>query len=161
VQKLEKEGYQFEAAEASLELLIHKTLKRNKKCFELLDYKVVVMADEEGQTMSEATIRLKVRGVEEHTAALGEGPVNALDQALRKALIPFYPDLRNMHLSDFKVRVLDQIAGTAAKVRVFVESRDESGIWTTVGVSENIIEASWQALVDSVEYKLIKRSRPV
>jgi 2-isopropylmalate synthase len=89
--------------------------------------------------------------------ALGDGPVNALDAAMRKALLPFYPALKEMHLSDFKVRVLDQKSGTAAKVRVFVESRDEHRSWTTVGISENIIEASWIALVDSIEYKLLKK----
>ena len=157
IQRLESEGYQFEAAEASLELLIHKTMKRPKKFFELVDYKTVVLSDESGKTLSEATVRVKVKDLEEHTAALGDGPVNALDNALRKALIPFYPQLKTMRLSDFKVRVLDQKSGTAAKVRVFVESTDETGSWTTVGISENIIEASWKALVDSVEYKLLKR----
>ena len=92
----------------------------------------------------------------EHTAAVGDGPVNALDNALRKALTSFYPSLKEMHLSDFKVRVLDEKAGTAAKVRVLIQSQDAKDSWWTIGVSENIIEASWLALVDSIEYKLVK-----
>jgi len=154
LQALEKEGYQFEAAEASFDLLLYKSLGKVKKYFELLDFRVHVI-QEKKELLSEASIRVKVRGTVEHSAARGDGPVNALDNALRKALLPFYPALSKMHLSDFKVRVLDQKAGTAAKVRVFIESRDESGVWTTVGISENIIEASWIALVDSVEYKLL------
>ena len=157
VQRLENEGYQFEAAEASFELLIHKTLKKHKKFFEMIDFSTIVVSREGAAPLSEATVRLKVKDVEEHTVALGDGPVNALDNALRKALTPFYPSLKNMHLTDFKVRVLDQKVGTAAKVRVFVESQDETGSWTTVGISENIIEASWKALVDGIEYKLLKR----
>jgi 2-isopropylmalate synthase len=92
----------------------------------------------------------------EHTVAEGDGPVNALDTALRKALKEFYPTLSRMHLSDFKVRVLNEKAGTAARVRVLIQSQDEAETWNTIGVSENIIEASWQALVDSIEYKLLK-----
>ncbi|KPK96645.1 MAG: transferase, partial [Omnitrophica WOR_2 bacterium SM23_72] len=106
-----------------------------------------------------AIIKLKVKGIKEHTAAEGDGPVNALDNALRKALKDFYPMLSKMHLSDFKVRVLDEKAGTAAKVRVLIQSQDELDTWSTIGVSENIIEASWQALVDSVEYKLLKDTK--
>jgi 2-isopropylmalate synthase len=101
-------------------------------------------------------IKLKVKGVREHTAAEGDGPVNALDNALRKALKDFYPALSRMRLSDFKVRVLDEKAGTAARVRVLIQSQDEADTWNTIGVHENIIEASWEALVDSVEYKLLK-----
>ena len=104
-------------------------------------------------------IKLKVNNVQEHTSSEGDGPVNALDNALRKALKQFYPKLSQMHLSDFKVRVLDEKAATAAKVRVLIQSQDEKDSWTTVGVSENIIEASWQALVDSIEYKLLKDSK--
>ena len=106
--------------------------------------------------VSEATIKVRVDDLYEHTAAEGDGPVNALDNALRKALQPFYPQIADVHLADFKVRVLDASAGTAASVRVLVESKDGKDIWGTVGVSENIIEASWQALVDSVDYKLLK-----
>ncbi len=157
IQKKENEGYQYEAAEASFDLLIHKTIKQALNFFELIDYKCVVVSREGGKMMSEATVRLNVKGVEEHTASLGDGPVNALDQALRKALIPFYPSLKTMHLSDFKVRVLDQKSGTAAKVRVFIESSDSEKSWTTVGISTNLIEASWQALVDAIEFKLWKK----
>jgi len=157
VQKLENEGYQFEAAEASFELLVHKTLKKHVPFFDVLGYKAVVISEADQPPVSEATVHLKVKGKEELTAAQGDGPVNALDSALRKALSQFYPKLKDMHLSDFKVRVLDQKSGTAAKVRVFVESTDENGSWTTVGISENMIEASWRALLDSIEYKLLKR----
>lgn len=157
VQKLENEGYQFEAAEASFELLVHKTLKKHKPFFDVLGYKAVVISEGNQAPVSEATVHLNVKGKEELMAAQGDGPVNALDSALRKALIPYYPELEKMHLSDFKVRVLDQKSGTAAKVRVFVESNDDNGSWTTVGISENMIEASWRALLDSIEYKLLKR----
>jgi 2-isopropylmalate synthase len=116
----------------------------------------VVEKKPDGRIASEAIIKIKVKGILEHTAADGDGPVNALDNALRKALKGFYPTLSRMHLSDFKVRVLDEKAGTASRVRVLIQSQDESDSWGTVGVSENIIEASWQALVDSVEYKLLK-----
>jgi len=156
VQGLEHQGYQFEAAEASFELLLQKALKKYKKFFSLEGFKVVVEKRDDGRLISEATIKIKVKGIEEHTAASGDGPVNALDNALRKALKEFYPTLSRMHLTDFKVRVLDAKVGTAARVRVLIQSQDEKDTWGTVGVSENIIEASWQALVDSVEYKLLK-----
>ncbi|MCK4994226.1 MAG: citramalate synthase [Candidatus Omnitrophica bacterium] len=156
IQDLEYEGYQFEAAEASFELLIKKTLKKFKKFFELDGFRVIVEKRQDNTLISEATVKLKVGKVRVHTACEGDGPVNALDGALRKALTDFYPELSQMHLSDFKVRVLDSKTGTAAKVRVFIESQDEKSSWWTVGVSENIIEASWQALVDSIEYKLLK-----
>jgi 2-isopropylmalate synthase len=112
--------------------------------------------DRSGEMYSEATIKIKVNGQLEHTAAEGNGPVNALDQALRKALIKFYPQVGDMHLIDYKVRVLEGSLGTNANVRVLIESSDKKEVWTTVGVSENIIQASWLALVDSVEYKLLK-----
>jgi 2-isopropylmalate synthase len=156
VQKLEHQGYHFEAAEASFELLMKKALKKYSKFFELEGFRVVVEKRQDKKITSEAIIKLKVKGTKEHTAADGDGPVNALDNALRKALRDFYPTLSRMHLSDFKVRVLDEKAGTAAKVRVLIQSQDENDSWSTIGVSENIIEASWQALVDSVEYKLLK-----
>ena len=111
---------------------------------------------ENEESFSEATIKLKVGGITEHTAAEGDGPVNALDNALRKALEKFYPNLKKMHLTDYKVRVLEGKEGTMAKVRVYIESANKEQIWGTVGVSENIIEASWQALVDSINYHLIK-----
>ncbi|MCM8796661.1 MAG: citramalate synthase [Candidatus Omnitrophica bacterium] len=156
VQKLEHQGYHFEAAEASFELLLKKALKVYKNFFTLEGFRVVVEKRSDKKITSEAIIKLKVKGVSEHTAAEGDGPVNALDNALRKALKDFYPTLSKMHLSDFKVRVLDEKAGTAARVRVLIQSQDEKDSWSTIGVHENIIEASWQALVDSVEYKLLK-----
>jgi 2-isopropylmalate synthase len=156
IQNLEKEGYQFEAADGSFKLLLKRALGKYKKFFELLGFRVIVEKREDDKLISEATIKLRVKGKLEHTASEGDGPVNALDNALRKALEKFYPTLSGMHLTDFKVRVLDAKAGTAAKVRVLIESQDNKENWSTIGVSENIIEASWQALVDSVEYKLLK-----
>ena len=156
IQKLENQGYQFEAAEGSLKLLLEREFRKYKKFFELLGFRVIIEKREDNRLISEATIKLKVKGVLQHTASEGDGPVNALDNALRKALTGFYPTLSQMHLTDFKVRVLDAKAGTEAKVRVLIESQDEKENWATVGVSENIIEASWQALVDSIEYKLLK-----
>lgn len=161
LQDLEHQGYQFEAAEASFELLMKRALKKYKKFFTLEDFRIIVEKGNDPQTgqpriFSEATIKIKVNNIEEHTVSVGDGPVNALDNALRKALHDFYPTLSEMHLSDFKVRVLDEKAGTAAKVKVIIQSQDARDSWSTVGVSENIIEASWQALVDSVEYKLLK-----
>jgi len=160
VQSLEHKGFQFEAAEASFQILMKRALKKYKKFFELEGFKVVIEKRSRNKITSEAVIKVKVNGVKEHTAAEGDGPINALDNALRKALKDFYPTLAKMHLSDFKVRVLDEKAGTAAKVRVLIQSQDEKDIWNTIGVHENIIEASWQALVDSVEYKLLKDNQP-
>lgn len=156
IQNLENQGYHFEAAEASFELLMKRALKKYTKFFELEGFRVVIEKISDKKITSEAIIKLKVKGQKEHTAAEGDGPVNALDNALRKALKDFYPTLSKMHLSDFKVRVLDEKAGTASRVRVLIESQDGTDSWSTIGVSENIIEASWQALVDSVEYKLLK-----
>lgn len=156
VQSLEHKGFQFEAAEASFRILMQKALKKYKKFFELEGFKVVIEKRSGNKITSEAVIKLKVGGAKEHTAAEGDGPVNALDNALRKALKDFYPALAKMKLSDFKVRVLDEKTGTAARVRVLIQSQDEKDVWNTIGVHENIIEASWQALVDSVEYKLLK-----
>ena len=109
---------------------------------------------EDAEPLAEATVRLSVKGIREHTAASGNGPVNALDHALRKALEEFYPGLREMKLLDYTVRILDESKGTAAKTRVLITSGDGHETWGTVGVADNIIEASWQALVDSIEYKL-------
>jgi len=156
VQNLEHKGFQFEAAEASFQILMQKHLKKFKGFFELEGFKVVIEKTRDKKISSEAVIKLRVNGIKEHTAAEGDGPINALDNALRKALKDFYPTLAKMHLTDFKVRVLDEKAGTAAKVRVLIQSQDEKDIWNTIGVHENVIEASWQALVDSVEYKLLK-----
>lgn len=155
LQQMEHEGYHFEAAEASLQLLMKRRLKKFKPFFVLEGFRVIVER-RDGRPVCEATIKVNVGGVIEQTAAEGDGPVNALDNAIRKALKPFYPNLAEMHLRDFKVRVLEEKAGTAAKVRVVIRSQDAHDSWGTVGVSGNIIEASWQALVDSIEYKLLK-----
>jgi 2-isopropylmalate synthase len=156
VQELESEGYQFEAAEASFDLLVMKAAGTYEPKFVRDHYRVNVVTDEGGQPVTEATIKLTVGGAHEHVVAEGDGPVNALDTALRKALASAYPRLAEMHLDDYKVRVINSTEGTAARVRVMIESRDRDNVWTTVGVSENVIEASWLALVDSVEYKLFK-----
>ena len=160
LKKLEHQGFQFEAAEASFELLLKKALGLHKKFFDLIGFRLIVEKRNEGEVpLSEATIMVKVGGQIEHTAATGNGPVNALDNALRKALEKFYPQLKELELCDYKVRVLTAGKGTSAKVRVLTESGDSKSKWGTVGVSENIIEASWQALVDSIEYKLLKEKK--
>lgn len=156
VQELENAGYQFETAEASFDLLIKKEMGTYEKTFDLIKYHIDVERSPAGQMVTEATVKLQVDGKTEHVVSEGDGPVNALDNALRKALEPFYPSIKDMSLIDYKVRVVNARAGTAAKVRVIIESRDSEGLWGTVGVSENIIEASWHALVDSVEYKVLK-----
>jgi 2-isopropylmalate synthase len=155
LKQLEDEGFQFEGAEASFELLMERALGRHKPYFELDAYRVIVEeAGSDGEPVAEATVRVRVKGMLEHTAAAGNGPVNALDHALRKALEEFYPNLKEMRLLDYKVRILDESKGTAAKTRVLITSGDSRETWGTVGVADNIIEASWRALVDSVEYKL-------
>ena len=154
IKKLEKEGYQFEGAEGSFELMVMKKLGYYKPQFSLEQFKVISIAPTTMKTAS-AMIKIGVDGNYEITAAEGDGPVNALDKALRKALYRFYPELKASRLIDFKVRVLDGMAGTAALTRVLIETTDGHNNWTTVGVSEDIIEASWQALVDSIEYYLL------
>ncbi len=156
VQDLEATGYQFEAAEASFDLLVRKCAGLYRPLFERLHYRVNVETNGEGSTSTEATVKLRVNGSLEHVVGEGDGPVNALDNAMRKALDRHYPRLGEMQLMDYKVRVINSTEGTAARVRVVIESRDQSHVWSTVGVSENVIEASWRALVDSVEYKLLK-----
>jgi 2-isopropylmalate synthase len=157
LKELEHEGFQYEAAEGSFELLLNRALGRVKRYFELVGFRVLVSKTDESQpSESEATVMVKVGGKVEHTAASGVGPVNALDNALRKALEKFYPELSHMRLNDYKVRVLPGKEGTAAKVRVLIESVDKDSVWGTVGVSENILEASWLALVDSINYKMFK-----
>ena len=151
----EHAGFQFEGAEASFELLVRRTLNQHRPAFTLKGLRVMVEKGPRGET-AEASIRLAVDGQEEHTAAVGNGPVHALDQALRKALERFYPEIRQVRLVDYKVRVLNADAATAAKVRVLIQSTDGSRTWGTVGVSENVVEASWQALVDSLEYVLLR-----
>ncbi len=156
VQDLENEGYQFEAADASFDLLVRKEAGLYQPKFERLHYRVNVESDTGAAVRTEATVKLKVHDRVEHVVAEGDGPVNALDQALRKALATAYPSLQSMQLVDYKVRVINSTEGTAARVRVIIESRDDTNVWSTVGVSENVIEASWLALVDSVEYKLFQ-----
>jgi len=156
LKELEHGGYQFDGAEASFELLIQKSVGRYHPRFDLEGFRVIVEKDRAGDIRTEATIKVKVDGEEEHTAAEGDGPVHALDNALRKALERFYPELSRIRLTDFKVRVVNAAEGTAAQVRVMVESRAGARSWATVGVHTNIIEASWQALVDGVEYGLLK-----
>ena len=156
VQDLEAVGYQFEAAEASFDLLIKKVAGTYEPKFERIKYRCDVETDAVNEPSTEATVKLNVNGDVKHVVGDGDGPVNALDTALRKALTENYPSLAEMHLVDYKVRVINSAEGTAARVRVVIESRDHDDVWSTVGVSENIIEASWLALVDSVEYKLYK-----
>jgi 2-isopropylmalate synthase len=158
--ELEGQGYEFQAAEASFELLIQEALGKKKKNFSLIGFRVIDEKRKEGEApISEATIQVGVDGEMEHAAAMGNGPVNALDQALRRALTKFYPALKQVELLDYKVRVLSSGQGTAAVVRVLIESGDGKDRWGTVGVSHNVIEASWQALVDSIDYKLYKDAR--
>jgi 2-isopropylmalate synthase len=158
VKKLESAGFQYEGAEASFELLMQKALNGKVSHFELISFRVTnFKASDDEHALSEATVMITAPdGTVEHTAAQGNGPLNALDRALRKALRPYYPQLDRMHLIDYKVRVLGGGADTDATVRVLIESGDDDSKWGTVGVSQNVIEASWQALVDSVEYKLYK-----
>ncbi len=156
VVQLENEGYQFESAVASFDLLVRRCAGIFHPHFERIKYHVEVEVDPEGQLVTEATVKLNVKGETRHEVAEGDGPVNALDAALRKALLPTYPQLADMRLVDYKVRVVNSEAGTAARIRVFIESRDGSDTWGTIGVSENIIEASWMALADAIEYKLYK-----
>ncbi len=156
LKELEHQGYQFEGAESSFELVIRKELGKYKPFFDLNHFKVIVNEPSREEFSSSALIKVNVNGEEEITAAEGDGPVNALDKAMRKALERFYPQLNKMRLTDFKVRVLDSKTATAAKVRVLIESSDGESVWNTIGVSTDIIEASWKALVDSIEYKLQK-----
>jgi len=152
---MEKKGYRYEGADASFELLMKKTLGEKHKPFKLVGFRVLDEKKKEGEPpYSEATIMIDKDGKVEHTAAEGQGPVNALDKALRKALDKLFPQLRSVRLLDYKVRVLPAGEGTGSTVRVLIQSGDGERKWTTVGVSSNIIEASWQALLDSVDYKL-------
>jgi 2-isopropylmalate synthase len=161
VQDLENEGYQFEAAEASFLMLVEKAAGRYSPRFERLGYRVSVASGEGGDPVTEATVKLRVGDRIEHAVSEGDGPVNALDAALRKALEPHFPSLKDMSLVDYKVRVINARAGTAARVRVVIESRDSTDVWGTVGVSENVIEASRLALWDAFEYKLARDEKAV
>ena len=160
IQDLENEGYQFEAAEASFVLLVERLAGRFAPKFERLGYRVSVAAGPDDAPVTEATVKLRVGDAIEHAVSEGDGPVNALDGALRKALEGHFPSLREMALADYKVRVINARAGTAARVRVVIESRDAEDVWGTVGVSENVIEASWLALADAFDHKLAKDGRP-
>ncbi len=153
VKKLEAEGWEFEGAEASFYLLVQRALGRNEKLFDLLGIRTINELRKDGGGWStEVTLKLSVNGEIRHVVAEGDGPVHALDNALRQALRDFYPALATIHLTDFKVRVVNTREGTAAKVRVLIESANETTSWNTVGVSENIIEASWKALTAAIEY---------
>ncbi|MBI4800824.1 MAG: citramalate synthase [Desulfarculus sp.] len=153
----ENEGYQYEGAEASFELLMNRAMGRHQRYFELVGFRVMNFKDAEGELpRAEATVRVRVGGLEEHTAAMGHGPVNALDRAIRKALVRFFPRLNEVRLVDYKVRVLSGADGTGARVRVLIESSDGVSSWGTVGVSFDVLEASYQALGDSIRYKLFK-----
>ncbi len=156
IKALEFEGFQFDGAEASFELILRSEKNEFKPFFNTIDSKISVAFDNQKHDKSEAVLKIEVNGEVEHTAADGDGPVNAIDNALRKALTRFYPEVASVKLVDYKVRVLDEQDGTAAKVRVLIESSDGVDTWSTVGVSNNIIEASWQAICDSMNYKLFK-----
>ncbi|MBI5694230.1 MAG: citramalate synthase [Nitrospirae bacterium] len=160
LKEMESLGYNYEGAEGSFELLMKKVTGKYKSFFQLEGYRVIVeWYENRRETVSEATLRINVGDKFEYTAALGNGPVNALDNALRKAVVAYFPELAEIQLIDYKVRVLNAGEGTTAKVRVLIESGDGDGSkWGTVGVSENIIEASWEALVDSIEYRLLKEA---
>jgi 2-isopropylmalate synthase len=156
IKKMEDRGYQFDAAEGSLSLLIKKQTGEFVAPFNLESYHVLIAKRGNEPPLAQASIKISVGDDQEVTAAEGNGPINALDNALRKALTKFYPQIGAMHLVDFKVRIVEGSEGTAALVKVLIDTRDEDEVWSTIGVSENIIEASWHALVDSVQYKLSK-----
>ncbi|MHA0857939.1 citramalate synthase [Paenibacillus sp. CMAA1364] len=158
IKDLEHQGYQFEAADASLELLLREANGQISELFTFESFKMLVEKIAGKPVVSEAFVKLKINGQSLYTAAEGNGPVNALDNALRKALVQFFPELQEMHLSDYKVRVLDEKDATAARVRVLIESKNMDSTWNTVGVSGNVIEASWEALVDSIRYALLGQS---
>ena len=156
LKELEHEGYQFETAESSFELVVRKLLGKYKPFFELKEFKVIVSEPAINGVNSSAMIKISVGDQEEITAAEGDGPVNALDNAVRKALERFYPAIKEIKLTDYKVRVLDSDKASAAKVRVLIESTDHREYWTTIGVSTDVIDASYRALVDAIEYKLVR-----
>jgi len=155
IERRTAEGYEYEDAEGSFELLVMKKFGKHRDLFERCGFRVIIDRREDGSMYAEASIKIRVGDEVIHTAAEGNGPVDALDRALRKALSEIYPQIKTISLVDYKVRVLNSESGTAAKVRVFIESTDREHQWGTVGVSENIMEASWQALLDSIEYGLL------
>ena len=156
IKQLEQDGYQFDVADGSFKILLEKLTETFTPLFELESFRVTIEKDKGQPCQSHATVKVAVGGKHEITAAEGYGPVSALDNALRKALGRFFPDLDTMRLVDFKVRVIDGSRGTAARVRVLIDSRDQDQIWSTIGVSEDIIEASWHALADSFQFKLAR-----
>jgi 2-isopropylmalate synthase len=164
VKELESDGFQYEGAEGSFELLIHRSQPGYVPPFEVLDFLVLVekraatTGEADRDILSEAIVKARVNGAVMHTAAEGDGPVNALDKAMRKALLPYYPELDDVQLTDFKVRIIDPQSATAAKTRVLLDASDGSCSWSTVGCSVNIIEASFQALIDSLELPLVRRT---
>ena len=159
LKQLEFRGYGYEAADASFKLLLNRFLKGKKNDFELIDYRVMVSHQSAlKRTVSEATVQVKINDQIHHTVAEANGPVGALDDALRRAIAPVFPEIMDIELIDFKVRILESQHGADAIIRVQIESTDGSEIWGTVGASDNIIEATWEALVDSVEYKILLES---
>ncbi|MDD5338148.1 MAG: alpha-isopropylmalate synthase regulatory domain-containing protein, partial [Dehalococcoidales bacterium] len=166
VKHLESLGFQYDNAEASFELLLRRAKPNYKPPFELVDFMVVVESRRRQSTrketdnmLSEAMVKVKVNNEIIHTAAEGDGPVNALDLAMRKALLQFYPKLKQVKLVDYKVRILEESTGTESQVRVLIESSDGVNEWHTVGGSTNIIEASWLALADAIEWWLVKHNK--
>lgn len=155
IKELESRGFSFEAAEASVTMMLKRQEYGYKPPFELIDFFVNVEHRDKRGIFAEAMVKVRVNGEVLHTAAEGNGPVNALDNALRKALLGYYPQIKNFHLSDYKVRILDSDHGTEAITRVLIDTRNNASRWSTVGASTNIIEASWRALADSVEYGLM------
>lgn len=159
IKELEDKGFQFEGAEGSFELLLRQSTGEYVPFFQLKGFRIITEMDEDENLICEATIKVEVDGKSEHTAANGKGPVEALDNALRKALEKFYPEIRDLYLTDYKVRVLNEKEGTGSSVRVLIDQKNKSDHWGTVGVSANIIEASYQALVDGIEYMLFKQKK--
>lgn len=159
IKDLENQGYEFEGADGSFELLLNKAMKKRKYFFDVLNFRMIIERAKKEQVLSEAAVKIEIKGEKVHVVSEGDGPVNALDAALRKALLSYYPQIKDIELVDYKVRVLNGNDGTAARVRVLIETVDKltGDKWGTVGVSENIIEASWEALVDSIEYFLHKK----
>tara|TARA_B110000879_G_C10784448_1_gene360260 strand:- start:23 stop:580 length:558 start_codon:yes stop_codon:yes gene_type:complete len=156
LKELEFKGYEYEAADASFKLLLSRFLKGKQPDFELVGYRVMVSHQEtSGRVVSEATVQVRIGDAVHHTVAEANGPVGALDHALRKAIAPVFPEIMAVELIDYKVRILETEQGSDAITRVLIESTDGEATWGTVGASDNIIEATWRALVDSVEYKIL------
>jgi 2-isopropylmalate synthase len=161
IKELENQGYTFEGAEASVDLMLRRVREDYRPPFEVVDFMVITENRQGRGLFTEATVKVKVGNEIRHTVAEGNGPVNALNRALRQALYQDFPQLENIHLTDYKVRILDSDSGTAATTRVMIDFHGEGSghNWTTVGAHTNIIEASWRALVDSMEYTLLNGER--